>query len=860
MPTTPIRLRFVLSRPQVLSLGETASIHDLEVRGRRRRWGRIGALRIQALEGPDEARAMVEAVLLEPDPERADLQRLAELLDELWSCVPGAEAQADDPLAVFGSRDGRMTLDGARLLPTLAPGWQAPSSYALTTATDSPPRPLTPPPANDAELADLLEILDRSGPDERVVQAGLQAAQRSPSMLREALFGGKLPGAACGLMGPLAAVGLVEREAIVEAGRALAGDGDARERRAAEALLRGLDAALDDERGDPAWTQVTALGRSFLAAPLGADDGGDDGAEDASDWLDDLDLDTSEGTPDEDPIEAAVEARLLQLQRAPLLAACARLAGSSTFASRALGRLGADDASAAGACLLLQSGRWPHGRLPGWSAALATLITSARRPAGLRALACHALAAGGTPAAASMLISYARGSDPALARPAVVALGRVPLASARLLVREAFDRPELVGSALRSMALAHDVLGFERAEALLGSPPESRSTALRALALRAAAACGGRRALPAVDATLESAADRVLRSEAIDALVALASPQRILSWSARAPAWELERALQATARFHRLDLLPLVHACSGHCGGQVRAQVARTLGALGLPATTPLLMNLLVDRSGAVGLEALDALATAGDARCVRLLRLLAGHPGPPGAAAAAVLERGELLRRTPPDHRIRIVARSTEPIPSRDRARITSSFAATAVPVHAHERGLDGSGELSPDDLAGLSSLVRALTQADEAVPTLLWSVRDPQGLIRRLGGRWVLSSTSGWIVRDAGWLRAELSAAARPPLSPLARRPQGDALSVDSLPIGVAGRAPSDLTSAERDGLEEVDESVEDEATEQTISDFLEEATGGSRRLADIPGTSTIDGLEEDLFETSPPPRRGR
>ena len=66
-------------------------------------------------------------------------------------------------------------------------------------------------------------------------------------------------------------------------------------------------------------------------------------------------------------------------------------------------------------------------------------------------------------------------------------------------------------------------------EALLASPPESRSTALRALALRTAAACGGRRALPAVDATLGSATEPTLRSEAIDALVALASPQRIMS-------------------------------------------------------------------------------------------------------------------------------------------------------------------------------------------------------------------------------------------------------------------------------------------------------------------------------------------
>jgi len=687
-------------------------------------------------------------------------------------------------------------------------------------------------------------VLDRSGPDARTLEQGLAAAQKSPGVLREALFGGKLPGAACRLLGPLAAAGLVEREAIVEGGRALAGDGDARERASARQLLGLLDAAPDEDPSGADWSRLAALGRRLLAPPLSPAEDEDDG----SDWLDDLELDLLEDDA-EDDLERALDQRVAELEPGTLLHSCVALAESPTFASRALGRLSGDDASAAGACLMLVTGRWSHQRLPGWNAALAGLVRSAERPPALRSLACQALAAGGSPEATALLVKLSRGRDQARARAAVRALADIPGAVARQAVRVALDRPKLAVSAMRSMARARDTVAFERAEAILREPVDTQALPLRIAALEAVVACGGRRAMPTVDALLHPSQDRRVRLAAVEAMVSLASASRVLSWSKEASIEELERAVQAVGSAQRLDLLGLVLDAGRHPDTGIRVQAAATLGRLALPSTTPALMGLLLDRSAAVGMTALEALARAGDCRSVRLLRTLSGHPGPPGAAAAAVLGSGQLLRRPAPDPAIRVVARSPEEIPSRERARIAAFFAGTGVQVSIHERGLSGGGELAPDNLAGLAALVRALSQVDELISGLRWSVRDAQGLLRRVGGRWLLSSTQGRIVRDAGWMRGELTATSRPPLSPIVRRPLIDPGQAESLPVGLADLPP----------IDEDDEDVDDEATEQTISDFLEEATGMSPG-DDIPGTSSVDGFEEHLFDIAPPPRRSR
>lgn len=825
--TAGATLVFALLREQPVTPAELGALQDVAARARRRSWLLVDELDLAGLEGMGHHRAVLRLRLRGPDLERVDLPALCELLDELCGAIPAAELWAHDPLALFGRREGRTTCDGRWLVPALPEGWQAPVGCRLAGPSVEAPRVGPPPPATEAELADLLEVVDLDGASPRALSAGATGALRHLPTLREALFGGARPGAACKVFSALAARGLADRETLAEGARAVRGDGDARERQAALELLRALGEEEGAAPGEaPDHAAVQRLGRALLEAPALSPvrEETTGGGNAATDWEDDLDL---EAHADELDGNDALEGVVAGLAAGPLARAARALVDLPSFAGRALGRLGADDASVAGACLLLATAGWPAGAVPGWFHALRG-VARGERPLPVRALATYALAVAGGPDASALLLELTRAEDGELAAHAVRALAHLPGAPARLAVREAAGRPELAVAALQALALAGDVGGFEQAERLLGDP----RTAVRRAAADALDRLGGRRAVPVLEGVLVQDEAPSVRRAAAAGLARVAPAQRVGALLSHADGDLVAGALLALGGAGRAELGPAVRACARHRDPTVRLAAATALGLLAIPATTPDLLQLLLDAEVPVGLAALDALTFAGDSRAVRLLRLLGGHPGLPGRRATAVLQAGRRLRQPPADPRVRVLARSDHPLSSRARARMTAAFASLPVQAHVGERGLVAEGDVAPEDLATLADLARAIHQVDAQEPGLSWSVRDAQGLVRRQDGAWQLCATRGELVRDAGWFRGELPHVSRVPLAPIELALPPDPAQDEALPVGThfADRAPTD-------DLVDEEEDVRDERTEQTISAFLEEVTGAEAAVDDAP-----------------------
>lgn len=881
--TADARLVFVLRREQPLTPGEHAVVLDVATRGRRRHWLRVEDLDVAGLDGFGDHRLVLRLRVRSPDLELTDLPRVAELLDELSAAIPASELYALDPLAVFGQHQGRVSCEGRWLLPALPPTWQEPDQARLEgpVVVDSS-RTEVPPPATEAELADLLEVVDLDGASGAVMAAGATGALRHLPALREALFGGTRPGAACHVFTALAERGLADREALVEGARALASDGDGRERDAASTLLASLGATdgRPATREAPDWATVQRLGRHILDAPgLAAQADETTGSVQPTDWQDDLDL----GELDDDSSDQDLLAELVdELSHQADVTAAHLLTSLPSFPARAAGRLAADDASAAGACLLLALGLWPARRIAGWYETLAGLIRSGR-PWPVRALAIRALAEAGGPDATELLVTMSASDEPVLAAQAVRALARLPGARVRGAVRVAAGRSDLAASALAAMAEACDVAGFELAERAL----DSDDIGIRRTAAAGLDRMGGRRAVPLLERVLDQDDDASVRQAAARALARVAPGERVASLLRHRDSDLVAGALLALASAGRAELGRQVVDAGRHPDASVRRSAAQALGLLAVPATTPDLLQLLLDDDVPVGLAALDSLATAGDSRAVRMLRLLAAHPGLPGKRANAVLQTGRRLRQPAPDSQVRVLARADHLLSSRSRARIAAAFGALPLQVHVGERGLAADGDIAPQDLDSLADLVRAVAHVDAQEPGLAWSIRDAQGLVRRRDGTWRLDATSGELVRDAGWFRGDLPNVARVPLAAevLVRPPDPGA--DGALPVGLSD-----------DELADLEEDVEDEATEQTISGFLEEVTGAASKdqldqvaaaaapLMDddvtrrgppdaahrspppratppigLPGTHTSDGLEELLFEPdaeSVPPQR--
>lgn len=812
-------LVFALVREQPVTPAELGAVQDVAARARRRPWLRVEELDLAALEGMGQHRAVLRLRLRSPDLELVDLPAVCELLDELCGAVPAGELLAADPLALFGRREGRVTCDGRWLLPVLSEGWREPPGCRLVGPAAEAPRPGAPPPATEPELADLLEVVDLGGASPRTLAAGATGALRHLPTLREALFGGARPGAACRVFAALAARGLADRETLAEGARAVHGDGDAREREAAMELLGALGeevgAAPAGEAPDHA--AVQRLGRALLESPALSPvrEETTGGGNAATDWEDDLDL---EAHADELDVGDALEGVVAGLAAGPLVRTAQALVDMPSFAARALGRLGADDASVAGGCLLLATGRWPAGAIPGWFHALRGVASSAR-PLPVRALALYALAVAGGPDASALLLDLARSDEPELAGHAVRALAHRPGAAIRLATRDAAQRTDLAVAALQAMAAAGDVGGFDLAERLLGDA----RTAVRRAAAEALDHLGGRRAVPVLEAVLAQDEAPSVRRAAAAGLARVAPAERVSTLLGHPDPDLVAGVVLALAGAGRAELGHAVRGCARHRDPAVRQATATALGLLAIPSTTPDLLQLLLDQEVPVGLAALEALTFAGDSRAVRLLRLLAGHPGLPGRRANAVLLAGRRLRQAPPDPRVRVLARSDHTLSSRARARMTAAFAGLPIQAHVGERGLVAEGEIAPDDLATLADLARAIAQVDGQEPGLSWSVRDAQGLVRRRDGAWGLDARQGELVRDAGWFRGELPAVSRVPLAALELALPPDPAQDEALPVGTH----LDPLAPGEDLLDD-EEDVRDERTEQTISAFLEEVTG--------------------------------
>ncbi|NOY26485.1 MAG: HEAT repeat domain-containing protein, partial [Oligoflexia bacterium] len=389
----------------------------------------------------------------------------------------------------------------------------------------------------------------------------------------------------------------------------------------------------------------------------------------------------------------------------------------------------------------------------------------------------------------------------------------LPGARARGAVRVAATRADLRAAALMALAEARDVAGYELAEqALSDQDPATRQAAAAALDR-----VGGTRAVGLLEDRLTQDDSAVVRQAAARALARVAPPERVRALLRQADTDLVCQALLALGEAGRAELAAQVSAAGSHPEAAVRLAATTALGMLAIPATTPRLLQLLLDEDVPVGLAALHALSTAGDSRAVRLLRLLAAHPGLPGQRATDVLVGGLRLRQPPPDSKVRILARSDHPLPSRSRARIAAAFQGIALDVAVGELGLAADGDLPPDDLDALADLVRAVATVDTQEPGLSWSIRDAQGLIRRRDGDWCLDARHGDLVRDAGWFRGELPHVSRVPLTAEITVLPPDPAADGALPVGLGD-----------DELPDLAEDTQDDATEQTISGFLEEITG--------------------------------
>ncbi len=844
-PWAGARVCFGLLRGTPVSLAEHAAIGRIARRFLEHDHHLLRPRVVAAVEGAGALRAWLEVELIAPDPDLTELSALTGLAADLRAALPGSELRTRDPLLLFSLVDGAPSVEGGEPLPDLGDLPPPPPCCLLdTTGAAGTPRPGAD--GGRSELVDLLQRADAGPPDVR-------PDPRLAAELKEALFSGLYPGAACRLMTRMPAA-LLDGDALAEGAQALCGDGDGSERRAATCLLRHLgrtsaSTARQRRREGYDWDALALVGRQLL------DQADRAGGSHTPTLLADLDDDLDPGDPEGEAPLDTLDGILQDLADDPLVAGLAPLANEADYGTRVTARLSGDDDAAAGAVVMLLLGQWPASRTPGWATALLDLATG-DRPDALRAVALRALGRLGGPDATALLLDATRWSDPGLAGAALRGLAWMPTAPVRQRLRDAVADDATAVPALLALADAVDVGAF----ALVAAALTERSEPIAAAAARTLAVIGGRRALPALEGFLSAAAGSPVSTAAAAAIAAVMPADHTVELLGGRSTDAQAAALRAAGTAGRVDLLSWICSCARDARPELRQAAADALGALGVTVATPLLLALLLDEDVPVAIAALDALTTAGDSRCVRLLRLLAAHPGLPGRRATRVLAEGRHLRRPPPDDRVQVRMRSPHRLAVADLALVEQALGAAGLQTGHGDHLVTGDARVDLLDSGALLAIVHALQAVDALLPGLQWSVRDGAGLLRRGPDGWMLSARAGRIVRDAGGWTLDAPSVTRVPLAAEVVERPADPGAADALPVGTAQPDPLDD--------EPFDEDLDDDRTEQTISAFLEEVTGLGAPGGDpapssaepAPGAPPAAEVSATTGAGAVPPRRGR
>lgn len=799
MPTSPAhpivgqRCVFALSRAEPLSTEELSALSSLAYDAARRSWFRVDAVWIRALDGFDQWVAALSFRYLTADPELVELPQVADLATGLARAVPGAQICADDPAALFGERDDAIVVAHplARHIPALPRNWSIPDGAALV-GFPPPVRATLPAPtdAAEAQLADLLQALDRLGPEPALLQAGASIALRYAGRLHALMEAGVLESATCYLLGDLSRRDLAVIPDVAETARRLSHDGDTRGRQASTELMASLDrqtgtgtgrAAPGDAEGEP--LSVTELGRLTFDAlsPPAAEEG-------AEDWEDDLELDA---LIIEDDLAGRGQA-LAEVSRALVQDLAERLPAEPMSPDGVLAHLKGSPEQQAAACLLLAEGRWTHRAVPGVLEALLA-CAGADQPVDVRRLAARAIGSVNRPDGPAILRVLTADADATVASAAIEALTGIPGGENRALTRAALDRPDVAIAAVRSAVEAADVGAFVRIHELARTGEDDvRSAACSALPI-----LGGARAMASVERAALNDADVVTRLSAFGALARLVGPStvgRILNTNDIA---RVVRVLTALGDADRTDCWAYIHTACRATVAEVREAAAQALGMLGLPAATPQLLVMVGDPDDHVATAAIQALARCGDRRSVATLRRLAGRGDHRAVAAAQALRTGRSLRQAAPDGRLRIRAVAMNHLGPDDQRRLVAAFEASGLRLRFSAAGFAADATIDPSEVATLSAVVDAVHRAEAAVADLRWSVRDGLYAIRRTEGRWIVSGRRGAIARDAGWFAEALPAPTdrlplRPPPRAATPAPAGPVLPRELNPVA-DGAAPT-------------------------------------------------------------------
>ena len=755
---------------------------DLGLRWSRRAWRRCSDLGLAAMDGYGEQRVYLGFTYEEPDLGLSELPELARLLDQLFTAVPDCECFVSDPMGLFGRWDDRFVVGQpeAEWLRPLPDGWALPEDARLAAPPEltAAPMPILPvPPHGDGELFDLLEAIERVGPQPNLIRAGAGVALRHLVRLHAFASSGVLAAASCELLANLAERELADLSDVIPTAQRLVNSGDTREREAGRRLLTALDTSGVVGRTDPEgawaadamplpdWILVEEIGRRLLETP-GFRYASDVASEGAHDWEDDLELDDLLLVVDEavDLPDTPVSRALRRLRSDPDLEAARSLALMPAFPNHALDLLHGSDEATTGAALLLAEGLWPARRIPRAVDALARLARSSR-PTGIRALATRALARVPRPDTGPLLTLLADDPIPEVAGEAIRGLARVPGARARRMVRSLALVPALAVHAIAGLAEAADPGGFSALESLATAP----DVEVRQAVARHLDAIGGWRAQgPLTRMLMEDPAWEV-RLEAAASLARLEVLERLL----HDPDPDLRcRVLRSVGLGGRADAFGQLVQATFHEEAAIREAAAEALGGVGLVAATPILLALLDDRVLSVAVAAASALGHCGDRRAVDPLRRVGARRDDLGVEARKVLRHGRCLRLPPPSAGVEIKARSTEVLDAARRSALQRTFQGTGLAMEISDREIAGTLAVQPQDGATLRLVVEALDRADAQVPGLTWSVRDGQAAIRRHHGAWILSGRKGEIVRDAGWFSLpQPEATDRPPLIALPR-----------------------------------------------------------------------------------------